>query len=178
VKSDLSSRTGGPADALDAPIRIRRATPDDVPFLEEMLFEAFHWNPEAVRTPIESLRADPEFRKLLAGWGRTGDTALIGESQGQRIGAAWYRLWSHDCHSYGYVAADTPELGIAVRSVSRTQGVGRSLLRALIHSARGAGIRSLSLSVDPDNFACQLYEAEGFRRIGEAGTSWTLILEL
>jgi ribosomal protein S18 acetylase RimI-like enzyme len=143
-----------------------------------MLFEAFHWNPEAVRTPIESLRADPEFRKLLAGWGRLGDAAWIAQSKGKRIGAAWYRLWSDDCHSYGYVAADTPELGIAVRPANRTQGVGRTLLRSLIQSARGAGVRSLSLSVDPDNFACQLYEAEGFRKIGEAGTSWTLVLEL
>jgi hypothetical protein len=37
---------------------------------------------------------------------------------------------------------------------------------------------ALSLSVDPANFALNLYQSVGFRRIGESGTSLTLVLDL
>ena len=37
---------------------------------------------------------------------------------------------------------------------------------------------SLSLSVAPGNPARALYESEGFRKVGEVGTSWTMLREL
>ena len=46
----------------------------------------------------------------------------------------------------------------------------------LIAAAREEEIRALSLSVDPANFAHQLYESEGFVKVGESGTSWTMKL--
>jgi ribosomal protein S18 acetylase RimI-like enzyme len=147
-------------------------------FLEEMLFEAFFWNPAWSRPPLGEFREQPEFTKLLADWGRPGDRGVLAEEQGTRIGAAWFRLWTPEFHSYGFVDAETPELGIAVVSVRRSKGVGRSLLRALIEIARGDGHRALSLSVSPSNYARAFYEAEGFHKVGESGTSWTLMLRL
>lgn len=150
----------------------------DRAFLEEMLFEAFFWNPAWSRPPLGEFREQPEFTKLLADWGRPGDRGVLAEEQGTRIGAAWFRLWTPVFHSYGFVDAETPELGIAVVSARRSKGVGRSLLRALIEIARGDGHRALSLSVSPSNYARAFYEAEGFHKVGESGTSWTLMLRL
>jgi ribosomal protein S18 acetylase RimI-like enzyme len=147
-------------------------------FLEEMLFEAFFWNPAWSRPPLGEFREQPEFTKLLADWGRPGDRGVLAEEQGTRIGAAWFRLWTPEFHSYGFVDAETPELGIAVVSARRSKGVGRTLLRALIEIARGDGHRALSLSVSPSNYARAFYEAEGFHKVGESGTSWTLMLRL
>ena len=147
-------------------------------FLEEMLFEAFFWNPAWPRPTLAVFREQPEFTKLLADWGRPGDRGVLAEEQGTRIGAAWFRLWTPEFHSYGFVDAETPELGIAVVSARRSKGVGRSLLRALIEIARGDGHRALSLSVSPSNYARAFYEAEGFHKVGESGTSWTLMLRL
>jgi ribosomal protein S18 acetylase RimI-like enzyme len=76
------------------------------------------------------------------------------------------------------VDADTPELGIAVAPAYRDGGVGRGLLRALVEVARRDGHRALSLSVAPTNHARALYESEGFRKVGESGTSWTLLRRL
>lgn len=71
-----------------------------------------------------------------------------------------------------------PELGLAVARHFRRRGAGRLLLRALVEVAKAGGFARLSLSVAPANPARRLYEADGFAKVGEAGTSWTLLREL
>lgn len=159
-------------------MRVRSVASDDLFYLEHMLLEAFFWDQTAPRPPLDEFRNEPEFRKLLSGWGRHGDLAVIAEDAGVPVGAAWYRLWTAENHSYGFVDKHTPELGIGVSPSHRSKGVGRLLLRALVDAARRDGFAALSLSVSPENFARQLYESEGFRRVGESGTSWTLLLKL
>ncbi|MCI0697436.1 hypothetical protein L0337_36190 [candidate division KSB1 bacterium] len=81
--------------------KIRLATQDDLPFLREMLYEAVRWRPHQPRAPIEEVLAEPELAKLLNGWGRNGDTAVVAEwEDGAPIGAAWYRFWTAENHSY------------------------------------------------------------------------------
>lgn len=159
-------------------MEIRRGTPGDLPFLEAMLFEAFFWDPALRRPDLAAFREGEEFRKLLAGWGRPGDLAVVAEDGATKLGAAWYRLWTDAHHSYGFVDARTPELALGVAAPARRRGVGRALLRALVTAARAEGHPALSLSVAPQNAARRLYESEGFRRVGASGTSWTLRREL
>jgi len=158
--------------------QIRQGEAKDLDFLKEMLFEAFFWDPSIQRLSFASFRDDAEFTKLLAGWMRRGDRAVISEENGVRTGAAWFRLWTPELHSYGFVNAITPEVAMAVRTDYRRQGLGRRLLDALIQTARADGFPALSLSVSPLNSARQLYESAGFRKVGESGTSWTLLLSL
>src|SRR5437870_5953760 len=143
-----------------------------------MLFEAFFWNATAVRPAFSAFRQHPEFTKLLSGWGRRGDWGAIAEDGGRQLGAAWFRLWTPELHSYGFVDSTTPELGLAVSPTHRRQGIGRALLNALIGRARLEEFPALSLSVDPSNPSRSLYESSGFQRVGESGTSWTLRLPL
>jgi ribosomal protein S18 acetylase RimI-like enzyme len=158
--------------------RLRPGRASDLAFLQEMLFEAFFWDPAATRPAFAAFGKDPEFVKLLAGWGRPGDRAVIAEDEGVALGAAWFRLWTPALHSYGFVDERTPELGIAVAPTHRARGLGRRLLEALIRTAREDGFPALSLSVAPSNRARHLYESVGFRKVGESGTSWTLLLHL
>ena len=159
-------------------VDIRPLDAMDRVFLEEMLFEAFFWDPAWPRPTLAEFREHPEFTKLLADWGRPGDRGVVAEEQQSKTGAAWFRLWRPELHSYGFVNAATPELGIAVPSAHRSKGVGRTLLRALIEIARADGHPALSLSVSPSNYARSFYEFEGFHKVGESGTSWTLLLQL
>jgi ribosomal protein S18 acetylase RimI-like enzyme len=158
--------------------QLRPGGATDMHFLEEMLFEAFFWDADTKRPSFAGFRDHPEFVKLLRDWGRSGDRAIIAEDHSVRLGAAWFRLWTDDCHSYGFVDAATPEIGIAVRPDQRSKGLGRRLLEALVQTARADGFGSLSLSVSPRNSARRLYESAGFRKVGESGTSWTLLLTL
>lgn len=143
-----------------------------------MLFEAFFWDAEVEPPAFDDFRKRPEFTMLLADWGRHGDRGLIAEDRGRLMGAAWFRLWTKDRHSYGFVNAATPELALAVSRADRRRGIGRALLRELIILAREARFPALSLSVSPLNPALGLYESAGFTKVGESGTSWTLRLPL
>jgi GNAT superfamily N-acetyltransferase len=155
--------------------RIRRAVPADLPFLREMLYEAAFWRPDAERPPLEEGLARPDLAPLLAGWGRRGDVGLVAEHAARPLGACWYRLWSEADHTYGFVAPEIPELGIAVRGGERGRGVGGLLLRALLAEARSEGVTGLSLSVEFDNPAARLYERAGFRRVGTRGGAFTMV---
>jgi GNAT superfamily N-acetyltransferase len=150
----------------------------DLHFLEEMLFEAFFWDPAAIRPVFASFRSNPEFSKLLAQWPRKEDRAIIAAESGKPIGAAWFRLWTPELHSYGFVDAATPEIAMALRQEYRSKRLGRKLLEALVQTARIESFSALSLSVNPQNFAMRLYESAGFRKVGECGSSWTLLLTL
>lgn len=155
-------------------MKISPGTTEDLPFLEEMLFEAIFWNPNAVRPDMNDFFKETKINRFLADWGRPGDKSFIAEKGGVPIGAAWYRLFKAEEGSYGFVDENTPEIGISLRKHYRSRGIGRKLLRTLIFESQREGFESLSLSVDPANFALRLYESEGFKKVGASGTSWTL----
>lgn len=159
--------------------KIRLATRDDLPFLREMLYEAVCWRPHQPRAPLNEVLAGPELAKLLSGWGRQGDTAVVAEwEDGTPVGAAWYRFWTAENHSYGFVDASTPELAIAVRQYMRQRGIGTALLTVLLEQARRSAITQISLSVEPENYSRALYEKLGFKQVGTSETSLTMLLEL
>jgi len=159
-------------------VLIRPGDRGDIPFLREMLYEAAFWRAGRPRPALEAGLARPELAKLIAGWGRPGDAAAVAETRaGERAGAAWYRFWSDQDHSYGFVAPDVPELGLAVQPEFRRQGVGARLLHALLEQAAGKGIRRVSLSVELENPALALYRRIGFHRVGRVGGAWTMLAE-
>jgi len=92
------------------------------------------------------------------------------------VGAAWVRLLPESDPGYGFVDAATPELCMGVVPAWRGRGVGSRLLQVLIEDARERGLTSLSLSVEPDNFARRLYERVGFRQVDEVSGSLTMLL--
>jgi ribosomal protein S18 acetylase RimI-like enzyme len=148
---------------------IRRGGPTDVPFMRDMLRHAYYWRwgaPEGEDVPAS---------RYVEGWGRHGDAAVIVLDEGFPVGAAWYRLFTHDAPGYGFVDESVPELTIAVVPSRRGRGYGDSLLNALLDRAREEGHRSISLSVERDNPALKLYERFGFRQVKELGD--TLVMQ-
>jgi GNAT superfamily N-acetyltransferase len=163
-------------------VTVRLARPDDEPFLWDM-----GWEATAVDAGMRALGRDtafamPHVRRYLDGWGREGDTAVVAvAADGQRLGAAWYRLFPADDPGWGFVAPDVPEISIGVAATARRKGVGSALLDALLTLAREQGHRALSLSVDRENPARRLYERKGFQdaRVSDpTDTSVTMIAYL
>jgi GNAT superfamily N-acetyltransferase len=132
-----------------------------------MLYEA-----AAVDTMMRAMGREkalslPTNQKYLAGWGREGDVGKIAvNAQGIPLGAAWYRLFPAEAPGYGFVSETIPELTISVHSRARGQGIGGALIHALLSTAAEQGWSALSLSVDRNNPAKQLYKRYGFRDAG------------
>lgn len=94
--------------------RIRQGVTADLPFLEGMLRQAANWS-GCEEADLDEIMSKPEISVILMDWGRPGDTAVVAESDGGRpAGAAWYRFYTKQSHSYGFVDEETPEIAIAV----------------------------------------------------------------
>jgi ribosomal protein S18 acetylase RimI-like enzyme len=141
---------------------IRIAGPQDVPFLRDMLRHAYYWRVDSV-----SESGEPPVQRYVERWGRPGDTALIAIQDFQRVGAAWFRLFTDDNPGYGFLDEETPELSIAIVPSKRGTGLGSELLDALLERARADGYDAITLSVEKDSPAVGLYERHGFERLGE-----------
>ena len=167
-------------------VTIRPATPSDLPFLWDMLFEAaFTTDVQRAAWRTHPSQSPLEVRKYLDGWGRDGDAGVVAQAtlgEKTRLGAAWYRLFESADRGDGIIAEPgVPELALAVEPEYRRAGVGEALMRALARLAKTEGYGRLRLSVAPGNIAAKtLYERVGYR-IGDLrdparGTS--LIMDL
>jgi ribosomal protein S18 acetylase RimI-like enzyme len=151
---------------------IRSLTPDDQPFLWEMLYQALYIPADQTPPPREVIY-QPDLARYVQDWGRSGDRGFvaIAPTTGQLIGAVWLRCLIGENQGYGYVDDATPELGIAVLPEYRGQGIGTALLNALAASDPGA----ICLSVAADNPAVRLYQRFGFAILSQ--DHGTLILK-
>jgi GNAT superfamily N-acetyltransferase len=140
---------------------IRNGSAADVPFMRSMLAHAYAWR-------VNALDADIPLTRYVDNWGRAGDLALVAHETGNRVGAAWFRLFSAEEPGYGFVDEQTPELSISVVPSRRRHGVGKELLDTLLAKAKEAGHPDISLSVEKDSPAVAFYERNGFEPAGES----------
>ena len=89
---------------------IRELRRDDLDFLREMLYAALAWRPEVTLPPPDAVLAHPQVVVFHRAWGRRGDTALVAEEEGRRVGVVWYGFFTASEHGEGYVDEETPEL--------------------------------------------------------------------
>ena len=146
---------------------IRPMQPDDEPFLWDMGWEAAAMYAELYARGREGFMDIPRVRLYHDDMGRPGDAGVVAvTTDGARLGAAWYRLFSAEEPGWGFITADVPEVVIGVAAEARGRGIGSALLDALLARAREQRHRALSLSVDRQNPARWLYERKGFRDAG------------
>jgi len=150
---------------------IRRGSNADVPFMRSMLAHAYAWR-------VNALDADIPLTRYVDNWGREGDVVVIAHETGNRVGAAWFRLFRRDEPGYGFVDERTPELSIAVVPSRRRHGVGQELMDALIEKAREGGHEQVSLSVEKDSPAVSFYERNGFAGAHESDGGLVMVRQL
>ena len=139
----------------------RKGSAADVPFMRSMLAHAYAWR-------VNAFEADIPLSRYVDNWGRVGDVAVIAHETGNRVGAAWLRLFKAAEPGYGFVDEQTPELSIAVVPSRRRHGLGQELMDELLVAARAEGHSAVSLSVEADSPAVAFYERNGFGRVRDS----------
>ena len=153
--------------------KIRLLTPSDQGFLWEMLYQSLYV-PEGGAAFERSILDHPDIGKYVKDWGRENDSGFVAVDENERpVGAVWLRLLKGDERGFGYVDERTPELGMAVLTEYRNQGIGTSLLSRLIEAAENS-CEAISLSVAIGNPALRLYQRLGFEVVGKHGASLTM----
>ncbi|MEC2078761.1 GNAT family N-acetyltransferase, partial [Metabacillus fastidiosus] len=103
---------------------------------------------------------------------------LVVDDKDIPVGAAWYRLFSYKEPGYGYINANTPEVGIAIKEEARRKGLGTKLIQLIIEEAKNNGFKALSLSVALNNTnAINLYRKFGFVEISKTENTITMLLK-
>ena len=67
---------------------------------------------------------------------------------------------------------------MAIKNGFRNQGIGSQLLKKMFIALKAKGFSQVSLSVDQDNQAVNLYKRHDFILIEENGTAFTMKKEL
>ena len=146
---------------------IRKGSHADVPFMRSMLAHAYGWR-------VNALDAEIPLTRYVDNWGRAGDVALVAHETGNRVGAAWFRLFRAASRATGSSTSRRPELTISVVPSRRKHGSGRSCSTRCSRRRAPKGHTQVSLSVEQDSPAVEVLRANGFERRASrtAGSSW------
>ena len=142
--------------------------------LEDFLYDAI-FVPEGQQPPPRSVLLEPAIQNYYQDFGREGDYSLVAEQEGMLLGAVWVRVLSGPVKGYGYVDEKTPELAISVQKEFRSRGIGTALLLKLLDLLQAKGYSQVSLSVQKENPAADLYKRVGFTILEEKGEDYLML---
>jgi len=160
-------------------MHLRESKQSDIPFLREMLYEAVFWRASDDKPSLAEGLAYPEVSNALAGFGeRDGDAAVAAVIDSIPVGAAWYRFWTDESNTRGYVDESMPVLAIGVHSDYRHRGIGGKMVDWLVGYAAKHSVSKISLMVAKDNYAMNLYRQKGFVECADIGDSLLMVREV
>ena len=157
---------------------IRKIFPKELGILENLLYEAV-FLPEGMEPFPWDIIKIPEINAYIADFGsRKDDHCLVAELNEKIIGAVWVRILSGEIKGYGFVDDETPEFAISLFEEYRNCGIGTLLMRKMIEHLKECGYTQISLSVQKENYAAEMYRKLGFEIIGENAEDYLMLLKL
>lgn len=159
-------------------VTIREIKQSELGILEDMLYVAIY-QPNRKNLMPRSVLNIPEVNAYIRDFGKEkADYCLVGDFEGEIIGAVWIRIISGDIKGYAYIDDHTPEFAISLFEEYRNQGIGTRLMTAMIDYLRKNGYKQTSLNVKKENYAVKLYRKMGFEVIREDDKDYLMILTL
>ena len=150
---------------------IREIAPDEYALLNDFLYQAI-FMPEGVPAPPREIINRPELQVYTEKFGeKQGDAGFVAEVGGSIVGAVWVRIMQ----DYGHIDDDTPSLAISLCPAFRGQKIGTALMQTMLLHLAQTGYRQVSLSVQKQNNAVNLYRKLGFQAVAETGEEYIMV---
>lgn len=154
--------------------KIRTMIEEDYDQLEDFLYEAI-FLPEGVPAPPRSILKNPDLQVYLNGFGSgQGDAGIVAKADHRLIGAVWSRIMN----DYGHVDDQTPSLAISLYKEYRNQGIGTAMLHEMLKLLKNRGYRQVSLAVQKENYAVNMYRKAGFEVFKESDEEYIMVCKL
>ena len=155
-------------------INIRNIHPQEIPVLDDFLYEAI-FIPQGVEPPPRSIIEQDDLQVYVRGFGDDPhDHCLVAEVDGKIAGAVWVRIMD----DYGHVDDQTPSLAISLYKEYRGQGIGTQLLLQMMDLLRKEKYAQVSLSVQKENHALRMYQKAGFKIVEDRGEEVLMVARL
>jgi L-amino acid N-acyltransferase len=152
---------------------IRRATSKDIPAITEI------YN-EAILTTDASFDTEPKTIKEQRKWFKEHgprNPILVAEIGNDVVGWASLSQWSDRC-----AYADTAEISLYIKEAFRNQGIGKSLIPAILTEGKKAGLHTVIARITSSNsVSLNLHKQFGFENIGtmrEVGRKFGKLLDV
>ncbi|WP_330640808.1 GNAT family N-acetyltransferase [Anaerovorax odorimutans] len=143
--------------------KIRNMKPCEYPRLADFLYEAIFQRDGENPAPKDIIQK-PELQIYIENFGKgPDDYCLCAEAEGRLVGAVWART----IKGYGSIDDAVPELAISLYKPYRGQGIGTAMMRRMLAVLQNAGYTKVSLAVQKDNYAFNMYRLLGFQIVGE-----------
>ena len=153
---------------------IREIKTSEYPLLDDFLYEAIYI-PKGAAPPPRSILTAPELQIYTRRFGESDDDkCLVAEAGGTIVGAVWTRSMD----DYGHIDDHTPSLAISLYRESRGNGIGAAMMKAMLDLLKKSGYRRVSLSVQKENFAVNLYRKAGFEITADHGEEYIMVCDL
>lgn len=129
---------------------IREMTLEEYPLLNDFLYEAI-FIPDGIAPPPKNIIASPELQIYVDRFGALkADFSLVTE-------------------------VENPSLAISLYKEYRGRGIGTDMMKKMLSLLKAHGYKCVSLSVQKDNYAAEMYRKIGFEIIKENGDEWIML---
>ena len=154
-------------------IQFRQIRTDEIPLLDEFLYEAI-FIPDGFSAPPKSIIENEDLQMYVRDFGnQRDDRCLVAECDGKIVGAVWTRVMN----DYGHIADGIPSLAMSLYKEYRNKGIGTELLKRILQLLRKEGYKQVSLSVQKANYAVRMYRKVGFKVHKETEEEYIMICD-
>lgn len=154
-------------------IQFRQIRTDEIPLLDEFLYEAI-FIPDGFSAPPKSIIENEDLQVYVRDFGnQRDDRCLVAECDGKIVGAVWTRVMN----DYGHIADGIPSLAMSLYKEYRNKGIGMELLERMLQLLRKDGYKQVSLSVQKANYAVRMYRKVGFKVHKETEEEYIMICD-
>lgn len=81
-------------------------------------------------------------------------------------------------NDYGHIDDETPSLAISLYEEYRRLGLGTALMKEMLQFLKDKGYKQISLSVQKENYAVNMYRKLGFKAVNENDEEYIMVCQL